>query len=246
MTIQATYLGSSGWFLSFGKINVLIDPWLVGKLVFPPGPWLIEGTLKKDLEVPSHVNIILLTQGLADHSHIPSLKLLPRSIPVIGSSSAVQVVKSLGFHDVKELKPGTQTLIQGLNVKATTGAPVPKVENGYLLSNQEGSIYIEPHGFLDPTIESRELDAVITPVIDLKLPVFGSFIKGKSVLPELIDRFKPLQIFASTTGGDATFKGILNKLIYTEGNLEVAAEIIGNKSKFYDPSPGKTYQLDVR
>ncbi len=246
MALEATYLGSSGWVINFGSTRVLIDPWLTGTLKFPPGSWLIEGSLEKDLDVPSGINMVLLTQGLADHAHLPSLELLNRSIPVIGSSSAFKVVKSLGFKSVFKLNPGDQKIINGISIQATAGAPVPNTENGYLISSGHGSIYIEPHGFLDPSLPFCEVDAVFTPVINLSLPIAGNFIAGKNVLPQLISRFKPLSILSTTTGGDAKFKGLLPRLIQVDGSTEIASEIIGKEISFINSIPHEKYSLKVR
>ena len=55
MTLIATYYGSSGWLIELGDLRVLIDPWLKGTLSFPPGPWLIEGRLQKEMEIPEKI-----------------------------------------------------------------------------------------------------------------------------------------------------------------------------------------------
>ena len=73
MTFEATYLGSNGWLIKFEKTNLIIDPWLTGDLIFPPGEWFFKGSLKNEIIIEEDINIILLTQGLADHCHIPSL-----------------------------------------------------------------------------------------------------------------------------------------------------------------------------
>ena len=70
----------------------------------------------------------------------------------MGSSSAIKVVSKLGFTSLKELSPGEITHKNHLKVKATAGPHVPQLENGYLLSHPQGSIYIEPHGYLDSKI----------------------------------------------------------------------------------------------
>ena len=132
MTLAATYYGANGWLLEFNNLRVLVDPWLRGRLSFPPGSWLLKGVLPHERPAPGTLDLLLLTQGLADHSHPESLDLLPRDLPVIGSASAARVVRSLGFHTITTLKPGETTNHQGLTVRATAGAPVPMVENGYL------------------------------------------------------------------------------------------------------------------
>ena len=246
MTFSATYFGSSGWFLEIGDLRILIDPWLTGNLVFPPGPWLIEGILKKEVEPPEGINLILLTQGLADHAHPPSLKILSRTIPVICSKSASKVVKNIGFSSILELSPGEKHKYVDLEIEATAGASVPTLENGYLLKHECGSLYIEPHGFLDIKIPSCKIDAVITPVVNLKLPLAGNFIQGKTVLPEILQRFQPLTILASTTGGDASFTGIINKLIKVEGDIEEASKILKDDTVLIEPIPGNRYILAYR
>ena len=59
---------------------------------------------------------------------------LPKDLPVIGSVAATRVVERLGFTSVKALSPGESTNHQGLRVRASAGAPVPMVENGYCSS----------------------------------------------------------------------------------------------------------------
>ena len=92
MNFVVTYFGSSGWFINLDGLKILIDPWLTGDLVFPPGPWLIKGALRKDIPVPDNIDLLLLTQGLPDHAHPPSLELLNRSVSVISSPSAFKVL----------------------------------------------------------------------------------------------------------------------------------------------------------
>ena len=213
MTLAATYYGANGWLLEFDDLRVLVDPWLRGSLSFPPGEWLLKGELPCERKVPEKLNLLLLTQGLADHAHPDTLALLPKDLPVIGSAAAARVVERLGFTSVKALSPGESTNHQGLQVRASAGAPVPMVENGYLLDWPGGSLYLEPHGVLDPELLSRKVDTVITPVVDLGLPLVGSFITGATVMPALIKQFRPTTVLASTTGGDVRFSGLISRLL---------------------------------
>ena len=213
MKSQATYFGANGWLLEIANCRVLVDPWLSGPLVFPPGAWMLRGELPHPWPVPENLDLLLLTQGLADHSHQPSLEQLPRNLQVVGSTAAAKVVKRLGFEHIEILKPGDTCSVKGLNIEATAGAAVPNVENGYLLDWSDGSLYLEPHGVLDAKLAARPVDTVITPVIDLGLPLAGDFITGASVLPDLIQRFTPRTVLASTTGGDVTFTGLISALL---------------------------------
>ena len=232
MTFEAKYLGSNGWLIKFEKTNLLIDPWLNGDLIFPPGEWFFKGSLNKEILIEEDINIILLTQGLADHCHLPSLKKFKKDIDIICPNSAKRILEKSGFTTINVLKPSEKISIHGLEIKATAGAPVPHIENGYLVKDPEGKgFYIEPHGYLDEHIKSQTIDAVITPTINLDLPFLGSFVKGADILPKLIKTFNPKYILSSTAGGDAKYTGLLNKFIsvqeYTE---EVKCKVINLKS----------------
>ena len=213
MTFKATYLGSNGWIIEFKKARIVIDPWLLGDLTFPPGGWFFKGKLKEDIPTPENIDLILLTQGLPDHCHIPSLKQFPKETNIICSKSAYKILKELNFDSVNIMQPGENRKFNDINIQATSGAAVPQVENGYILEAIDGSFYIEPHGFLDSTIKPRKLDAVITPIKNLELPIVGPFVKGADVIPNLVKLFSPGYILSSTTGGDAQFSGILNSFI---------------------------------
>ena len=243
MTIKATYFGANGWLIEMNKKRLLIDPWLNGDLTFPPGDWLIKGKLGKDIEVPSDINFLLLTQGQPDHAHIPTLRKINKNIPVIASEAASKVVKQIGFSKINTLKPGEIFSNNNLNIQATSGASVPNIENGYIIDSGSDSIYIEPHGFLDSKIEPRDIDILITPVVDFSLPLAGKFIKGKTVLPQLIKLFNPSTILASTTGGDITFTGLINKLIKVDGSVEDTSEIKEYKTNFINPKQFKSYEF---
>ena len=214
MTFKATYLGSNGWLINFDKINLIIDPWLTGNLIFPPGDWFFKGTLKNDIPIEKDIDIILITQGLPDHCHIPTLKIFKKDIPVICPKSAKGIIENLGFSSIKILNPSENIFQNDLNIEATAGAPVPQTENGYIVKDNQGNgFYIEPHGYLDSNLKKQVLDAVITPTINLELPLFGSFVRGADVIPKLINTFSPKFILSSTTGGEAKYSGFLNRFI---------------------------------
>ena len=147
-------------------------------------------------------------------------------------NSAKDLLKKSGFSSIKVLKPSERIIKDDLAIEATAGAPVPQIENGYIVKNQEGKgFYIEPHGYLDENLKSQEIDAVITPTINLKLPLLGSFVKGADVLPKLIDIFNPRYILSSTAGGEAKYSGLLNKFIsIQEYKEEVKCNLVNLKS----------------
>jgi len=244
MTIKATYYGANGWLLQFDKIRILIDPWLNGHLTFPPGDWLIKGELKHSIDAPKDIDFLLLTQGQPDHTHPPTLDKICKTIPVVASKSASGIVSKMGFNNVNTLKPGEDFTHDNLKIQATSGAYVPNIENGYIIDHNFDSVYIEPHGFLDKNIKERYVDLVITPVIDFALPLAGKFIKGKSVLPEILKLFKPSTVLASTTGGDITFSGLINNIIKVDGSNEDNSLFKDISTNFINPEPLKSYIFD--
>lgn len=103
-------------FLQFtGGGKVLVDPWLVGTLSFGEQTWLLESSkyLPPSVEsVLEGVDAILLSQSLDDHTHIPTLKVLPKNIPIVAQPDAAEVARGLGFTDVRSLDHGEQVLTQ--------------------------------------------------------------------------------------------------------------------------------------
>ena len=243
MSITATYYGANGWLIELDQTRILIDPWLNGNLTFPPGDWLIKGELSKQIDIPKDIDYLLLTQGQPDHAHPPTLNKIDKSTSVIASEAASNVVRQVGFTNINSLKPGENFKDKKLNIQATSGASVPNIENGYIIDSGEDSIYIEPHGFLDKKIKPRNIDLVITPVIDFSLPIAGKFIKGKTVLPKLLNLFNPKLILASTTGGDITFTGIINNLIKVDGSVEDISLFKDTSTNFINPEPLKKYEI---
>tara|TARA_Y100001968_G_scaffold318455_1_gene348685 strand:- start:329 stop:1066 length:738 start_codon:yes stop_codon:yes gene_type:complete len=243
MTIKATYYGANGWLIELRETRFLIDPWLNGDLTFPPGDWLIKGRLGQEIEIPDEIDFLLLTQGQPDHAHPPTLKKINKGIPVIASEAASKVVRKLGFKNINTLKPGEKMKNENLNIQATSGASVPNIENGYIIDSDLDSIYIEPHGFLDQKIKPRNIDLLITPVIDFSLPFAGKFIKGKTVLPKLLKLFNPSNILASTTGGDITFTGIINNLIKVDGSVHDISLFKEISTNLINPEPLKEYEF---
>ena len=149
----------------------------------------------------------------------------------------------MGFTKINTLKPGETFKNNNLKILATSGASVPNIENGYIIQIGIELIYIEPHGYLDKKIKARNIDLVITPVLDFSLPLAGKFINGKTVLPQLLKLFKPKTILASTTGGDITFTGIINKLIKIDGSVEDISLFKDTSTSLINPEPLKVYEI---
>ena len=57
MAFEATYLGSNGWFIKFKNTNLIIDPWLKGDLIFPPGEWFFKGSLEEEILIDKEIAV---------------------------------------------------------------------------------------------------------------------------------------------------------------------------------------------
>ena len=245
MATSVKYFGANGWLIDLSSIRILVDPWLTGDLTFDPGGWLVRGILKEKFDPPENIDLILLTQGLSDHSHRETLKLFDLNTPILGSDSASKLAKEIGFRNVETIKPNSQLQFQNIQIEATKGAPVPAPENGYIIRSSSSSIYIEPHGFVDDSLKHQKIDIIISPVVTIGLPILGAFIKGEEAIRKLNKLFEPKYVLASTIGGKIDFKGILGGLIKKNNKKSDPTDIISPTCNFIDPIPGKEYILNV-
>jgi L-ascorbate metabolism protein UlaG (beta-lactamase superfamily) len=100
--------------------------------VFLDQPWFYRSTkalTRKPLAAFGAFDAILLTQHLPDHAHPPTLRLLPRGLPVVAPTCAQELLRSLGYENVTTLSPHESatplpTLLPGFTVTAGPGAIV--------------------------------------------------------------------------------------------------------------------------
>ena len=246
MSFTATYYGGNSWLIQIEQKRILIDPWLRGPLTFSPGSWLLKGEMKTYLPIPEKIDLILLTQGLPDHTHLESLKLFPAETRVICPRTSLNTLEKTNLNNLKVVSPKDSFKYGEIYFKVTSGANVPTQENGYILRGKEDSIYIEPHGFLDNQIKPEPIDALITPIVDIKIPLLGSFIKGNTIIYDLINTFNPKVILASTTGGDIKFSGVLSKVFNQEGSVDLLKKLLPSNISIIEPKLGKDNIIDTR
>lgn len=173
-----TWLDSNSWLIEMAGLRILLDPWLVGPLVFGNAPWFFKGERTAERLIPENIDLILLSQGLEDHTHPPTLRQLDRNIPVVASANAAKVVEKLGYSKITTLAHGESFTFDKVKIKATPGSPIGPmlIENGYLLLDtvNQTSLYYEPHGYHSPTLkELAPVDVVITPIIDIEIILLG-------------------------------------------------------------------------
>ncbi|PSB01234.1 Zn-dependent hydrolase [Merismopedia glauca CCAP 1448/3] len=224
--MNLTWLDNNSWIIEIGTKKLLLDPWLVEPLVFANLEWLFKGCRGQELVPPEGVDLIVLSQGLEDHAHRPSLKLLDRQIPVVGSPNAVKVVRELGFTNVTQLQHGeTFNFDNQIEIVATRGSVVgaTTVENGYILKEiaTDLKLYYEPHGSHPDNLQDfAPIDVVITPICDQKLPLVGAIIKGGDNALKMVQWLQPQVMLPTATSTEATYEGLIPAFLSEEGSIE--------------------------
>jgi L-ascorbate metabolism protein UlaG (beta-lactamase superfamily) len=249
-----TWLDSNTWLLEISQQNILIDPWLVGSLMFGNTPWFFKAERLTPRPIPDKIDLILLSQGLEDHSHIPTLQQLDRQIPVVGSVGAAKVVRDLGYQQVTALPHGEEFLLANqISIRATIGSPTgPKtLENGYLVRSLAtgSSLYYEPHGYHDRALQNHDpVDVVITPILDLSMPLVGKIIKGQQTALEISQWLKPQILIPTAAGGDLAYSGILLKLLTAQGDAITMQQALTQNSlatKVMEPLAGDRFLIPL-
>lgn len=252
--MHLTWLDSNSWLIEMGGQRILLDPWLVGPLVFGNLPWLFKSERTAPRPLPGQIDLILLSQGLEDHAHPPTLEQLDHAIPVVASPNAAKVVQRLGYAQVTALAHGESFIwANQIRIQATSGAPIGPmlVENGYLLTDlaQDTTLYYEPHGYHSPALkESAPVDVVITPVVNLEIPLLGSIIKGKESALQIVEWLHPQVIMPTAAGGDVTFGGLLTSVLRAQGSVdEFRAKLVQHHlaTRLIDPTPGDRFELKL-
>lgn len=180
------------------------------------------------------MDAIILTQGLADHAHPPTLAVLPRHIPVVAPRSAVPLLRSLAYEHIIEVTYGdsvrpvpdaavTVTTLRG----SVVGPPWSDAQHAYVFKfgvDEACMIYHEPHGNHDIErlrgFEGR-LDAVIAPIVSTTIPALGDYalVNGIPQAVELCRVTRPRRcVTFDNSKGEQT--GFLTGFLKTDGGFE--------------------------
>jgi len=255
LVMYLTWLDSNSWLIEIGSQRILLDPWLVGSLTFSNLDWLFKGSRPKERPIPENIDLILLSQGLEDHAHPPTLKQLDHKIPVVGSPNAAKVAQELGYSSVTSLAHGeTFRLNNQIEIRAFPGSPIGPtvVENSFLLKELETglTLYYEPHGYHSPQLKQfTPVDVVITPTVDLALPLVGAIIKGTNSALEVAKWLKPQVLLPTAAGGDVIFEGLLVKFLKAVGTAEDLRTLFHKNNlstQVMEPHPGDRFELPLQ
>ncbi len=262
--MKLTRIDLNSWIFHIADQTILVDPWLIDPLVFYGQPWLFTAyhntpvAFTPDTLPP--IDLILISQGLDDHCHRPTLeKLVKRSypegnrtIPAIASPTAAKVLSSLGYTNITSLTNWQESNFkQKLQITAVPGAEIQpgQEENGYLLKdlNSGETLYYEPH--LPPLEKVKQkidtVDVAIAPIVGQIFPLLGQIIMGPSQALSLAQTLKP-RFFLPTTMGDIRATGILPMLVRTVGSIPEFRELLaksGLATQLLEPEPGQTLEI---
>jgi L-ascorbate metabolism protein UlaG (beta-lactamase superfamily) len=116
-------LGHASLLMNFFGTRVLTDPSLFSRVgfsfdsIFTIGPKRVTDPPLAPAQL-QQLDVILITHAHMDHLDLPSLKTLPKSAVVVACDKCTRLIAPLGFNDVRELKWGESTVVDGLTIRA--------------------------------------------------------------------------------------------------------------------------------
>ncbi len=250
--MRLIWFDANSWLIEWEQQRLLVDPWLVGPLVFGNLPWFFCGKRPHPVgPLPDNIDLILLSQGLPDHAHPPTLKQLDRTIPVVASASAAKVVEQLGYTRVHAIAPGESITHDRFEIEASPGALLGpfQQENGYFLKHIDSgtTLYYEPHGFYPTDLRiASPVDVAISPIISIKIPPAIPIIQGEQAALELAQLLQPKVWIPTASGGNVIYEGLLSKIIRNLGTIEdFRAQLVQKQlaTQVIEPTPGEPFDL---
>lgn len=254
--MKLTRIDLNSWIFQIAGQTILVDPWLVDPLVFYGQPWLFTAYHNTPVAFTPQtlppIDLLLISQGLDDHCHKPTLEKLDRTIPAIASPTAAKVLSSLGYSNITFLANWQESKFKEiLQITAVPGAEIGpgQEENGYLLKdlNSGETLYYEPH--LPPLEKVKQkidtVDVAIAPVIGQIFPFLGQIIIGPAEALNLAQTLKP-RFFLPTTTGDIRATGILPMLVKSIGSIREFRDLLANSglaTQLLEPEPGQTLEI---
>ena len=220
----------------------------MGSLVFGNLEWLFKGTKSKNYDIGQSIDLIVLSQGLDDHAHIPTLKELDHNIPVVASPNAAKVVEELGYTDIHTLSHGeTYTLEETLAIKALPGSLIgPQlVENAYIITDlkEKQKLYYEPHGnHCAELSEEGNVDIILTPVLGVSILHLLPVLQGQQTTLKLCQTLKPKFVLPTADAKETEYKGVLASILRQEGTIDEFRQQLqdnGLTTEVMTPNPGE-------
>ena len=119
VTDGVRYLGHATVLVDLANTRILTDPVLTERVLF------IRRVTSEVPRAPESPAAVLISHAHQDHLHLPSMKLLPRDLPVVVPVGLGAFVRGWGFESVMELPVGAEVDLGPVTVRA-----VPAVHSG--------------------------------------------------------------------------------------------------------------------
>ncbi|HEY5947524.1 MAG TPA: MBL fold metallo-hydrolase, partial [Kofleriaceae bacterium] len=153
--MKATYLGHACYAIRCAKRLILIDPLLTD--VFQDGTAEVWPRRHIDLAAMPRPDVIVITHSHPGHLEVPSLALLPRSVPVFypADPTIELVLEELGFATRTVVGPGDEIELDGATI-TMTGSTSGYPELGCLIQEGAASVWY----LADTAVGPRDLQRV--------------------------------------------------------------------------------------
>lgn len=209
------------WFLHFGGVRILVDPWLKGAEVdyfsWFNKQWHRTNPVSIE-EVPPY-DLVLITQKYPDHFHPETLNLLSPERLLVPKSIEEKVRKVCPKAFVSTLSD-TSTLLGSETVDVLhlpSHRSMDPIYDGIVLYDTDESVLLATHGY-HPSWTSLlrdipPLKVALTPFNEYKLPKFlgGAVSPGIDAVRDMIVATKPQHVVA-THDEDKYAQGLISKL----------------------------------
>jgi L-ascorbate metabolism protein UlaG (beta-lactamase superfamily) len=116
-------LGHATLLMNFFGVRVISDPTLFDRVglavdsILTIGPHRHTPAPLRPAQLGA-IDVILVTHAHMDHLDIRSLKALPKRAVVVACSGCAELIRPLGYSDVRELRWGEHTEVDGLKITA--------------------------------------------------------------------------------------------------------------------------------
>ncbi len=153
--ITAAWIGHTTVLLNFFGTRIITDPVFSERIgisllgLFTLGPKRLVQPAMSIGDLPP-LDLVLLSHAHMDHMDFPSLRRLPKSVPIVVAKNTKDLILDRGWKDIRELDWGEKTAVGGLTIEAlrvnhfgwrfpwdgdrSKGDPNGRSFNGYLLS----------------------------------------------------------------------------------------------------------------
>jgi hypothetical protein len=219
----------SSWQLQWGKLNLVIDPWLIGSEI-DGFSWLNEQwhtTECLSIDKLGTIDAILISQSYSDHCHIPTLKLIDKEVPIFASPKAYKrLLRNFPERHVILLPQlSKETWVSLGELQFAVFCPANRMDPvyyGLIVRKQNEIITYFSHGFQlsnnqKQAISEFDVKVMFATFSTIEIPKLmgGQVNPGLNNVNELVDELKPEFVF-NTHDEKKKARGIVMKLASTD------------------------------